>query len=116
VLFFHHEHLDLDYGGNAGLRGALYHAFARQIDRHLGRTVHQIHGVDLEPVRTRSREPGEEDALARYLGKIQLEMTRQGLKCGKTSRSRSPWQIGLDAAETGDTADTARCCQRARTR
>ena len=110
VLFFHEEYLDLEYGENAPLRGALYEAFSRQIDRHLGRPVHEIYGVDLEPVRTRSREPGE-DALARYLGKIQLEMTRQDLKVGRTSRSRSPWQIGLDAAETGDAQDAARWCE-----
>ncbi len=107
VLFFHEKYLDAEYGDNAYLRGALHEAFARQIDRHLGRTVHQIHGVDLIPVRTKSREEGD-DALARYLGKIQLEMTRQDLKVGRTMSSRSPWQIGLDAAETGDAQDAAR--------
>ncbi len=107
VLFFHEEHLDAEYGENAQLRGALYEAFARQIDRHLGRQVHQLHGVDLVPVRVTSRTDGD-DALARYLGKIQLEMTRQDLKVGRSMQSRSPWQIGLDAAKTGDAQDAAR--------
>ena len=105
VLFFHREHLEVEDGGNAGLRGALYEAFARQIDRHLGRPVHQIHGVDLVPVITQSGQ--DQEAIARYLGKIQLEMTRQDLKTGRGS-SRSPWQIALDAAETGDARDAAR--------
>ncbi len=109
VLFFHEQRLEIEYGENAGFRSALHEAFARQIDRHLGRQVHQIHGVDLEPVRTASREPGD-DALARYLGKIQLEMTRQDLKTGR-GRSRSPWQIALDAAGTGDARDAARWCE-----
>ena len=65
--------------------------------------------TDTAEVTARS-EPGE-DALARYLGKIQLEMTRQDLKVGRTSRSRSPWQIGLDAAETGNAQDAARWCE-----
>ncbi len=111
VLFFHEEHMDLEYGENEGLRVALHEAFARQIDRHLGRPVHQIHGVDLAPVRTASRQGEDDDALARYLGKIQLEMTRQDLKTGRASTSRSPWQIGLDAAETGDARDAARWCE-----
>ncbi len=59
----------------------------------------------------RSRHPGEDDALAHYLGKIQLELTRQDLKTGKGIWSRSPWQIGLEAAETGDAQDAARWCE-----
>ena len=110
VLFFHEEHLEIEYGDNAELRGALHEAFARQIDRHLGRTVHQIHGVDLAPVRTTPRGDGDE-ALARYLGKIQLEMTRQDLKVGRATTSRSPWQIALDAADTGDARDAALWCE-----
>ena len=109
VLFFHREHLEVEYGENAGLRTALHEAFARQIDRHLGRQVHQIHGVDLVPVRTLNRQDGD-DAIARYLGKIQLELTRQDLKTAK-GRSRSPWQVALDAAETGDAQDAARWCE-----
>ncbi len=60
--------------------------------------------VDLVPVKTETQD----GALARYLGKIQLEMTRQDLKTARWSTSRSPWQIGLDAADTGDARDTAR--------
>ena len=111
VLFFHDQHLEVEYGENAELRGALHEAFARQIDRHLGRQVHQVYGVDLEPVRTASRQGEADDAIARYLGKIQLEMTRQDLKTGRVSASRSPWQIGLDAAETGDAQDAALWCE-----
>ena len=107
VLFFHEHHLDVEWGENAALRGALHEAFARQIDRHLGRPVHQIHGVDVVPVRTRNRRHEDDDALAYYLGKIQLELTRQDLKVGRSKTSRAPWQIGLDAAETGDARDTA---------
>ncbi len=109
VLFFHDRDLEVEYGDNAGLRAALHEAFARQIDRHLGRAVHQIHGVDLVPVRTESR--GGDEALARYLGKIQLEMTRQDLKTARFGTSRSPWLIGLDAAETGDARDIALWCE-----
>lgn len=105
VLFFHEEFLPVEYGENADLKGALHEAFSRQIDRHLGRAVHQIHGVDLVPVKTAG---GDDGALARYLGKIQLEMTRQDLKDARHTTSRSPWQIGLDAADTGNKQDTAR--------
>lgn len=92
----------------ADLRARLHEAFSRQISRHLDRQVHEIYGVDLVPVKTES-DGGE--ALARYLGKIQLEMTRQDLKTGRTSTSRSPWEIGLDAAESGDARDAARWCE-----
>lgn len=105
VLFFHREFLGVEYGDNAELKAALHEAFARQIDRHLRRQVHQIHGVDLVPVKTAG---GDDGTLARYLGKIQLEMTRQDLKDARSTTSRSPWQIGLDAAETGCPQDAAR--------
>ncbi len=108
VLLFHEDFLGVEYGDNLGLKAALHDAFARQIDRHLGRQVHQIHGVDLVPVKTAGCD---DQALARYLGKIQLEMTRQDLKTGRVSSSRSPWQIGLDAATTGDARDAARWCE-----
>ena len=104
VLFFHRDFLGVEYGDNSGLRAALHETFSYQINRHLGRQVHQIHGVDLVPVKTETQE----GALARYLGKIQLEMTRQDLKTARWSTSRSPWLIGLDAAETKDPRDTAR--------
>ena len=104
VLFFHRDFLGVEYGDNADLRAALHETFSYQINRHLGRQVHQIHGVDLVPVKT----SGDDGVLARYLGKIQLEMTRQDLKTARSSTSRSPWQIGLDAAETGDARDIAR--------
>ncbi len=107
VLFFHEEFLEVEYGGNAGLKAGLHEAFSRQIDRHLGRQVHQIHGVDLVPVKTAG---GDDAAMAKYLGKIQLEMTRQDLKIA-SGRSRSPWQIGLDASETGCVRDAARWCE-----
>ena len=107
VLFFHEDFLEVEYGGNAGLKTPLFEAFSRQIDRHLGRQVHQIHGVDLVPVKTAG---GNDSAMAKYLGKIQLEMTRQDLKAGR-GRSRSPWQIGLDASETGCARDAARWCE-----
>ena len=103
VLFFHREFLGVEYGDNAQLRSALHQTFAFQIDRHLGRQVHEIHGVDLVPVKTDS----DDGAVARYLGKIQLEMARQDLKTGR-GQSRSPWEIALDAARTGDARDTAR--------
>ncbi len=44
VLFFHRDFLGVEYGENADLKAALHEAFSRQIDRHLGRQVHQIHG------------------------------------------------------------------------
>ena len=104
VLFFHRDFLGVEYGDNADLQAALHEAFAYQIGQHLGRQVHQIHGVDLVPVKTGS----DDGVVARYLGKIQLEMTRQDLKTARVSSSRSPWQIALDAASTGDERDTAR--------
>jgi len=107
VLFFHRDFLAVEYGDNTDLRAALHETFSYQINRHLGRQVHQVHGVDLVPVKT----SGDDGVLARYLGKIQLEMTRQDLKTARSSTSRSPWQIGLDAAETGDARDTARWVQ-----
>jgi hypothetical protein len=104
VLFFHDTFLGVEDGDNADLRAALHEAFAHQIKRHLGRQIHEIYGVDLVPVKTE----GDDGVVARYLGKIQLEMARQDLKTGRRSSSRSPWQIALDAAETGDARDTAR--------
>lgn len=103
VLFFHQDYLGIEDGDNAPLRTALHETFAYQINRHLGRQVHQTHGVDLVPVKTSS----DDGAVARYLGKIQLEMTRQDLKTGR-GQSRSPWQIALDAANTNNPQDTAR--------
>ncbi|MEM8926204.1 MAG: hypothetical protein AAGD35_22090 [Actinomycetota bacterium] len=109
VLYFHDEPLDVESGANHGFNKALYEAFGRQIDRHLNRQIHHIHGVTLVPVRRASREQGD-DHIAEYLGKIQLELTRQDLKTAKGD-SRSPWQIALDAAETGDAQDAARWCE-----
>ncbi|MEM9615801.1 MAG: hypothetical protein AAF962_21095 [Actinomycetota bacterium] len=60
-------------------------------------------------MRRASRHEGD-DHIAAYLGKIQLELTRQDLKTAKGA-SRSPWQIALDAAESGDAQDAARWCE-----
>ncbi|MCP3992840.1 MAG: hypothetical protein GY724_27490 [Actinomycetia bacterium] len=42
------------------------------------------------------------------MSKIHLELVRSDLKQAWGGKGRTPWQVGADAAETGDARDTAR--------
>ena len=67
------------------------------------REIHYRYGVDATIVR-------DDDGIGSYISKIHFELTRSDLKTGR-GKSRTPWQIGLDAQETGDAQDTARWCE-----
>ena len=70
------------------------------VKRTLGRDIHSERGVDAVPVRDAA-------GLGEYVSKIHYELVRSDLKQGRR-KSRTPWQIALDAAETGDCRDMAR--------
>lgn len=72
----------------------------RWIKRTLGRDIHTERGVDAVPVRDAA-------GVGEYVSKIHYEMVRCDLKTGRR-KNRTPWQIALDAAETGDSRDIAR--------
>ena len=67
----------------------------------LGREVHQIYGVDLEPIR-------DAEGIGKYLSKVAMELTRSDLKTGRVNTSRSPFQLAYDAsAPDADPRDVA---------
>ena len=67
----------------------------------LGREVHHIHGVDLEPIR-------DAVGIGKYLTKVAMELVRSDLKDAKGDASRSPFQLAYDAsAPDADPRDIA---------
>ncbi len=67
----------------------------------LGRQVHHLHGVDLEPIR-------DAEGIGKYLSKVAMELVRSDLKNGRGKTSRSPFQLAYDAsAPDADPQDVA---------
>ena len=82
------------------LAADLGHRWTYMVEKHTDRQALGRIGCDVMPI---SGEAG----IAAYLNKIHFEISRGDLKKGR-GQSRSAWQIGIDAAETGDTQDIAR--------
>lgn len=83
-------------GSDMDLAGDLRERWTYMVDKHTDRTALRV-GCDVTPI-------NGEAGIARYLNKIHDELTRGDLKQGRWG-SRSAWQIGIDAAETGDASD-----------
>ncbi|MEM7339783.1 MAG: hypothetical protein AAF467_14105 [Actinomycetota bacterium] len=103
VLFFHWRPLDLDRGGEFDqFVTEMGERWGTRIARRLGRETHAYYGVKGDPVRDNA-------GIGAYVSKIHFEMARSDLKHGDvTWDQRSPWQLGLDAARTGEAQDIAR--------
>ena len=101
VVIFHDVQLREDDGSLAEFQGRFLQRWARFIDRELGRPVSMLHGVVAEIVR-------DDDGIGSYVSKINLELTRSDLKQARGDKGRTPWQVGVDAADTGHKQDTAR--------
>jgi len=89
-----------DGGQYRAMRGQLFelweHAVRSKLDRQIGNA-----GVDVTPVR-------DDHGIGSYVSKIQYELARGDLKCGRgRSGSRSLFQIAVDAAMNGDKRDAA---------
>ena len=96
VLLFHWKPMGRP-GSDMDLAGDLRERWTYMVDKHTDRTALGRVGCDVIPI---SGEAG----IARYLNKVHYELTRGDLKRGRWG-SRSAWQIGMDAAETGDASD-----------
>lgn len=85
---------------------AVYMArWAAQVHKRLGRNLHAVHGVD-------ARMVTDAEGVGDYLNKIHFEMVRSDLKTGRRldetkGGSRTPWQVAIDGATTGDARDIA---------
>jgi hypothetical protein len=101
VVIFHDTPLNEDDGSLTEFKGRFLERWARYIDRELNRAVSLYHGVDAEIVR-------DEEGIGSYVSKINLELTRSDLKESRGEKGRTPWQVGVDAADTGDAHHTAR--------
>lgn len=100
VLCFHDQQLSPEDGSLQEFRAWWSNRWARWVKRNLGRDIHTQRGVDAIPVKNNT-------GLGDYVSKIHFELVRSDLKHGRR-RNRTPWQIALDAAETGDCRDMAR--------
>ena len=100
ILCFHENQLTPEDGSLQEFRAWWSTRWARWVKRTLGRDIHNERGVDAVPVR-------DTNGLGDYVSKIHFEMVRSDLKRGRR-QSRTPWQIALDAADTGDCRDIAR--------
>jgi hypothetical protein len=96
VLLFHWSPMGRE-GSDRDLPLDLRERWTYMVETHTNRTALGRVGCDVTPI---SGEAG----IAAYLNKIHYEMTRGDLKRGRWG-SRSAWQIGMDAAETGDAND-----------
>ncbi|MCP4962552.1 MAG: hypothetical protein GY925_25190, partial [Actinomycetia bacterium] len=67
----------------------------------LNREIHYRYGVDAVIIR-------DDRGVGTYVSKIHLELVRSDLKQTRGGKGRTPWQVGVDAAETGDARDIAR--------
>lgn len=101
VLCFHERPLSPEDGSLQEFRAFWSDRWARWVKRTLGRDIHTERGVDAVPVR-------DNDGLGEYVSKIHFELVRSDLKRGRRRSSRTPWQIAIDAADTGDCRDMAR--------
>jgi hypothetical protein len=101
VLCFHDRQLSPEDGSLQEFRAWWSDRWARWVKRTLGRDVHTERGVDAVPVK-------DSNGLGDYVSKIHYELVRSDLKHGRRRANRTPWQIALDAAETGDCRDMAR--------
>ncbi len=99
VLLFHRKPMG-SAGSDMDLAADLGHRWTYMVEKHTDRQALGRIGCDVMPI---SGEAG----IAAYLNKIHFEITRGDLKQGR-GQSRSAWQVGIDAAETGDAQDIAR--------
>ncbi|MEM9615509.1 MAG: protein rep [Actinomycetota bacterium] len=99
VLLFHRKPMGRQ-GTDTDMAAELAHRWTYMVDKHTDREALGRIGCDVMPI---SGEAG----IAGYLNKIHLEVTRGDLKQGRYG-SRSAWQIGADAAATGEAQDIAR--------
>ena len=100
VLCFHEHQLSPEDGSLQEFRAWWSDRWARWVKRTLGRDIHAERGVDAVPVKNA-------EGLGSYVSKIHYELVRSDLKTGRR-KNRTPWQIALDAADTGDCRDIAR--------
>ena len=100
VLCFHDRPLSPEDGSLQEFRAWWSNRWANWIKRTLSRDIHAERGVDAVVVRDRA-------GIGEYVSKIHFELVRGDLKDGRR-KNRTPWQIALDAAETGDKRDMAR--------
>ena len=100
VLCFHDTPLSPEDGSLQEFRAWWSNRWARWVKRNLGRDIHTERGVDAVPVK-------DNDGLGEYVSKIHYELVRSDLKRGRRE-NRTPWQIALDAADTGECRDIAR--------
>ncbi len=84
-------------GSDMDLAADLRERWTYMVDKHTDRTALGRVGCDVIPI-------SSEGGIATYLNKIHYELTRGDLKKGRWG-SRSAWQIGTDAAETGNASD-----------
>lgn len=101
VLCFHDQPLSPEDGSMQEFRAWWSNRWARWIKRTLKRDVHNERGVDAVPVR-------DNEGIGEYVSKIHYELVRSDLKHGRRRTNRTPWQIAIDAADTGDCRDMAR--------
>ncbi|MEM9893769.1 MAG: hypothetical protein AAF962_23180 [Actinomycetota bacterium] len=90
---------DIDGGQVEWFRQQLDRLWSTQVTK-LDRHVHPDIGVTVVPIR-------DDNGIGAYVSKIELELVRSDLKTGRTSGSRSHWQIGIDAAGRGHPQDVA---------
>lgn len=93
--------VDEDGGNVEELRQAVDSWWTAAVEK-TGRAVDFLAGVQVEPIR-------DAEGIGAYVSKIELELTRSDTKKGRGKRSRTHWQVGLDAADDNAPAeDTAR--------
>ena len=90
---------DFDGGDLEAFRLELDQVWRHQVSK-LDRNVHPVIGVTVFPIR-------DDQGVGAYVSKIELELVRSDLKTGRTTGSRSHWQVGIDAATNGDPRDVA---------
>ncbi|MCP4965695.1 MAG: protein rep, partial [bacterium] len=99
VVIFHDTLLSEDDGSLEEFRARFGQRWARYIAHQLNREIHYRYGVDAVIIR-------DDKGIGTYVSKIHLELVRSDLKQTRGSEGRTPWQVGVDAAESGDARDT----------